>query len=212
MDISDYIGLLFLPSLWILIVLSWLFFDLVKKENMDRQSIINIASPFIASIEGYESTAYWDNNGYAIGFGNHYYADGTAVQKGDTITRAGAETLLPIVVAGKWDAIAPYIKVPITNGMGAALTSLAYNWGEGNVRDSIVLKLINSQASGTDIAKQFSITAITSSGIENDDLIARRLKEIQLFFSTDTGKGIAAAFIILGFVGIFYFTKGKVKL
>lgn len=43
----------------------------------------------IKSMEGCRLTAYWDVNGYSIGYGHH-----SGVNKGDTITALEAETLL----------------------------------------------------------------------------------------------------------------------
>ena len=48
---------------------------------MDANNAAALIAPFTASQETFSASPYWDVNGYAIGYGNHYYADGSAVGK-----------------------------------------------------------------------------------------------------------------------------------
>ena len=62
------------------------------------QKAVAIAAPFTAGFEGFRASPYFDVNGYAIGYGNHYYSDGTAVEQTDDrykpAGRMGSDELL----------------------------------------------------------------------------------------------------------------------
>jgi len=93
-----------------------------------------LTTSFIASQEAFRSTAYYDVNGYAIGYGNHYYADGTPVQPGDTINQTDAQGLLQTSVNNTYAAgIANRIGEPAWDNMTpeqqAAYVDAAYNYG-----------------------------------------------------------------------------------
>jgi lysozyme len=155
---------------------------------------IQIATDFLAqpSIEGLAKVlpdgsiqAYWDSKGevWTIGYGNTYYEDGTPVQQGDIISRSRAKSLLQFIVAQKEQAIRPYVTANLNENQYAALLSLAYNCGEGAEERSTLLQLINSGASGDDIAAQYEKTCITAKGQYVSDLYNRRVSEVGLFFS-----------------------------
>lgn len=104
----------------------------------------SLTASFIAAHEGYAQKAYWDVNGWAIGYGNHYYADGSPVRAGDVIDQAGATSLLNSSIADTYAAgIANRIGEPYWSNMTAeqqaAYTSLAYNYGPGSscLNDSV---------------------------------------------------------------------------
>ena len=150
---------------------------------MNVEKMLDIAVAFIAPEERFSPNAYWDVNGWAIGYGNHYYADGHAVKETDTITKPEAQKLMRIVAKGKYDAIKKYITRDINEYQTAALVSLAYNCGEGNVRDSRLLELINAGASEAEIADAYDETCVTAKGKYLTSLYKRRLNEIKLFFT-----------------------------
>lgn len=151
---------------------------------MNEQLAIQIAvTNLIDPQEGFMGTAYWDVNGWAIGYGNHYYADGSAVQQGDTISQADAEALVYTVAAGKWAAIKPYITATLNENQAAALIDLAYNCGEGTVEKSTLLQLINAGASQDQITAQFEQTCVTANGTYMSVLYNRRVDDVQLFFA-----------------------------
>lgn len=148
---------------------------------MNIENAISIATTLIASEEGFRSKAYYDVNGYAIGYGNHYYSNGKAVQASDTITLSDAKNLLKFYAAQFAHEIAPYIKVDITDDQMAALTDMAYNCGSGRVRDSELLKLINARAPVSQIETEYQKTCVTVKGVYNAGLFDRRVTELKLF-------------------------------
>lgn len=150
---------------------------------MNEPLAIQLAVKEIAPEEQFSPTAYYDVNGYAVGYGFHYYRNGSAVQQGDTMTKADADAYVTTVAAGKWQAIKPCITVPLNENQAAALIDLAYNCGEGTVCRSDLLQLINAGAPADQITAQFEKTCTTAGGTYMSVLYNRRVDEVQLFFS-----------------------------
>lgn len=153
---------------------------------MNEQLAIQTAVQLIAPEEDFSPNAYYDVNGYAIGYGFHYYQDGSAVQQGDTMTRSDADAYVYVVAAGKWQAIKSCIKVQVNENQAAALIDLAYNCGEGTVCKSTLLQLINAGAPADQIAAQFQQTCTTAGGKYMSALYNRRVSEADLFFADVT--------------------------
>lgn len=187
---------------------------------------ISIATDTIKKEEGIPTTpdgrakAYWDADGkkWTIGWGNTYYEDGSAVKEGDTITMSRAVSLLKIVTAQKEKAIRPHVTAPLNENQYAALIDLAYNWGEGNVKNSKLLKLINAGAPQADILNQWDETAITAGGHYLPVLYKRRLNEFKLF-ATDVMQAVqnhpelsfATGLTIMAVTGYYIYRLAKRK-
>lgn len=194
---------------------------------MDYNYAISVATGFIQSAENIATVlpdgtiqAYWDSIGqvWTIGWGNTYYQDGSAVSQGDIITRQQADDLLAYVVAQKEGAIRPYVTADLNPNQYAALISLAYNCGQGNVINSQLLTLINSGASQDDITSQFEQTCVTSKGVPVSGLYNRRVSEVNLFFSqvsqiiTDNPSlSIITGFTILSLLGYYIWRAAKMR-
>lgn len=85
----------------------------------------DIAADFIAAWEGFEEKAYICPAGlWTIGYGHTH-----GVKEGDRITREAARELLVKDISRAVKRLAPYVKVPVTEGQFIALTSLAFNTG-----------------------------------------------------------------------------------
>jgi lysozyme len=179
---------------------------------MDTSNAIAIAVPFTANEESFSAVPYWDVNGYAIGYGNHYYEDGTAVSADDDpIDQTRGLQLLQFFLSQVAGQIAPMLRIPVTDNMLAALIDLGYNWGAGSVGNSVLLQLINQQAAQDQVTTQWNKTAITSGGQPNSDLVARRALESSLAF-TDSAAGLGAAALALAalfIVGFIYLSSRK---
>ncbi len=153
---------------------------------MNEDYAIELAVQQIAPAEDYSPKAYWDVNGYAVGYGFHYYADGTSVQQGDTMAKDVADAYVYTVARGKWKAIKPCITVNLNENQAAALIDLAYNCGEDLVCKSKLLQLINAGAEASEISFQFEQTCTTAGGKYMSILYQRRVNEMQLFWSNVT--------------------------
>src|SRR5271156_996594 len=111
---------------------------------MDQDQAISTATAFIADQESFSPTPYFDVNGYAIGYGNHYYSDGSSVDASDDpISQDDAYSLLQFYVAQNAAAIMAQVTAPINEDQLAALTSIRYNCG---TITTALLNLINSGA------------------------------------------------------------------
>jgi lysozyme len=181
---------------------------------MDQANAVNIILPFTAKREGFSPGPYLDAGSYAIGYGNHYYEDGSQVTYDDSpITRDRAQQLMGYVLNQVAGSVVPLLRVEVSDNMLAALTDLAYNWGVGNLGKSILLQRINSGSGPDDIAEQWKNTAITSQGVYSSDLADRRVKEANIAFSSggidENTLGIGALVLAGAFILLFVFTAKK---
>jgi GH24 family phage-related lysozyme (muramidase) len=176
---------------------------------MNLDNAVSIATPLIAGFEGFSSKAYYDVNGYAIGYGNHYYGDGSSVKAGDTIDKATATSLLQSTIRDYANQILPSIKVDITDNQMASLISLSYNCGPGAVKNSKVLQLINAGAPADQIEAQYKTTCVTAAGKYNEDLVIRRGKEALAWATTFVQQNKTWIIIVIGAIAaglVFYYT------
>lgn len=133
--------------------------------------------------EGLRLKAYQDTGKVCtIGYGHTSAAGGLKVYQGLTITNAQAEQLLKDDLERMtYPVIKRLVKVDLTQGQFDALCSFIYNLGEGQVKTSTLLKLLNTKdykgASG-----QFG-RWIYDNGKKFDGLVARRENERKLFES-----------------------------
>jgi lysozyme len=165
---------------------------------MDQALAIQTAIDFIRGAEGFSPSPYFDVNGYAIGYGNHYYEDGTAVQQSDAdIDQQTAEDLSDFFINQNLQAIQAQLTVPLNENQLAALTSIRYNCG---TITTTLLNLINSGASVSAVAAQIQQTCITAGGQPDSDLVTRRASEASLY-STAVG-GISTNNMLLIGLGI----------
>lgn len=168
---------------------------------MDLASAIQTATNFIATQESFSPSPYYDVNGYAIGYGNHYYEDGTAVSgDDDPISQDDALSLLSYYVNQNATAIMSQVTAPINEDQLAALTSLRYNCG---TITTTLLNLINSGADPGAVASQIEQTCTTSGGVSNPALIARRQLEATLYESTGIGAGGSGLLIAAVALGVY---------
>ena len=133
--------------------------------------------------EGLRLKAYQDTGGvWTIGYGHTSAAGGMKVYAGLAITHAQAEQLLKDdLETMTYPVIKRLVKVDLTQGQFDALCSFIYNLGEGQVKTSTLLKLLNAKdykgASG-----QFG-RWIYDNGKKLDGLVTRRGDEQKLFNS-----------------------------
>lgn len=107
---------------------------------------MNEAARLIAKEEGFRGTAYYDVNGYAIGYGTHKVERNgqlVPVTSSMTITKEDALKLLPRTIERHVSILRKRIDVKtITPKQFAALASLAYNYGPGFFLRTEVVRLL----------------------------------------------------------------------
>jgi lysozyme len=164
---------------------------------MDQAAALSTAVNFIAGLESFSPSPYWDVNGYAIGYGNHYYTDGTTVEETDSdISQSDAMDLLTFFVNQDLNNVISQITAPLNENQFAALTSLYYNCGTDT---NTLVNLINSGAQPSDVAAQIQKTCITSGGVANASLIVRRQQEAALY----TSSSVPASWLLIGAAALF---------
>jgi len=160
---------------------------------MDLSNSISVASQFTAGFESFSASPYWDVNGYAIGYGNHYYEDGSAVSADDDpISQDDATALLNFYLLQNANAILAQVTAPLTDNQLAALTDIRYRCG---TITTALLNLINSGADPATVGDQISITCITVNGIQDAGEQARADAESGLY---QEASGLSGNTILIG--------------
>ena len=99
----------------------------------------------IKSFEGFYTKAYLcPAKVWTIGWGTTVYPDGSKVKKGDVCTREQAEKYLRNDLDSHEFAVTSAVKKKISDNAFAALVSFAYNVGNGAMRKSTLIKLLNA--------------------------------------------------------------------
>ena len=81
---------------------------------------------------------------YTIGCGTTIYPSGQPVKLGDVCTKEQAEQYLQNDLVKFEKAVSNAVRVPINQGQFDALVSFTYNLGEGNLKSSTLLKMVNA--------------------------------------------------------------------
>ena len=133
----------------------------------------------IKQYEGLRLNAYQDAGGvWTIGYGHT-----AGVQPGDVITKEEADALF-------WADVEKFVRgvnrlkqgTRLTQSQFDAMVSFAYNCGLGALERSTLLKKVKRNPNDPTIADAFRQWRYVK-GVENAGLLARRNKEIDLYFA-----------------------------
>lgn len=125
----------------------------------------------LKQFEGCRLTAYWDVNGYSIGYGHH----AKDITKGMTIDQKAADEFLKKDVA-KFEKAVNALKYDFNQNQFDALVDFAYNCGAGN--------LLKLTANNTRSIRQISYKIpayCKAGGVRLMGLVKRRNAEKALF-------------------------------
>ena len=151
-------------------------------------NISNSGKQFIKNQENCSLIAYWDSDGYSIGWGHH----GKDVKKNMRISKAQANNYFNKDIkeiekaANRIIKSLPY-KYKFSQGFFDGLCSLVYNAGEGGVMKSEFYKRLkncrvrNNKMNANDLS--FSIAGVKTSRISCKGHISRRYDEHKLMLS-----------------------------
>jgi lysozyme len=138
---------------------------------------------FIGGLESFTPVAEWDFKQWSVGYGSGFNWDkNRPVQKGDIIDKTTAKRWLLLEAQQNFDKVMQMVKVPINDNQLIALSSFAYNVGNGALNDSTLLKLLNSNADKNIVAAQFD-KWVYAGGAISKGLKNRRSAEKKLFLS-----------------------------
>lgn len=129
----------------------------------------------IRESEGFRSHAYWDESGWAVGYGSH----GPDIGQGTVWTQQQAEAHMQaqVEVNGAW--IKRLVTVPLTQGQYDALQDWTYEFGIGHLRNSTMLMKLNS---GDYSGAAEELLRWCHEGTEEvPGLLARRQKELAMW-------------------------------
>lgn len=163
--------LLLAGGLWALFVI--LLTD--KGQEMIKTLGGNVTD-LIKKFEGFSSTAYYDIAGkLTIGYG-HLIKSG---EQFSSVTREQAEKLLNDDVKFAANAVANYVRVPLSENQKNALISFVYNVGANAFKNSTMLSLLNA-GNYSGAAEQFG-RWVNAGGKFSQGLANRRAEEKTLF-------------------------------
>lgn len=167
--------------------------------------------------------AYYDSvaDVWTIGWGNTYYADGSRVQQGDSLTKAQCDELVYVIMEGKEREVAKFIDPTyLTDNEYAAILSIAYNAGIGNLRSSRIPNALET-LSKQEVADIIQDSIVTSKGKFVQGLKNRRIDESKLFLgeynalysyylrnATTINYAVVGA-VVLGLTGYIYYLNKK---
>jgi len=164
---------------------------------------LTIALPLIKKSEGLRLVAYSDpatgGKPFTIGYGATYYQNGSPIQPGDKITKAQADKLLLFHAGKAKETVKKLVKSNINPNQEAALISLIFNIGEGNLAKSTLLKKINKDPKDPSINEEFKKWVYANKKIF-PGLVSRREEESKLFF-----KPIVISSVLLAATGLLLF-------
>ena len=134
----------------------------------------------IKTFEGCSLTAFWDVNGYAIGYGHH-----GNVEAWDTITQEQADELLKDDLAGNYEPSVNKYDTDYNFNQNEfdALVSFCYNCGAANLRELLKNGQATREQISADLPKYNKAGGVVLNGLVN-----RRNAELALFnepISTD---------------------------
>jgi len=118
---------------------------------------------------------------WTLGWGLTFYPDGTKVKQGDVITQERADELFDYILEDFINKVRPLIKKDLTENNFSALVSFAYNVGVGNLKNSTLLKKVNTNPSDETIRAEF-MKWVRAGGKELAGLKRRRKAEADLYF------------------------------
>ena len=153
--------------------------------NLHAYTISNIGKQFIKDQEKCALTAYWDSDGYSIGWGHH----GSDVKKNMKITKTQANKYFNNDIKAIEDAANRIIKslpydYKFSQSFFDGLCSLIYNAGEFGVKKSEFYKRLsrcrvrNGNMNKNDLS--FAIAGVKTSRISCKGHISRRYDEHKL--------------------------------
>lgn len=131
----------------------------------------------IKHFEGLQTHAYLCPAGvWTIGYGHT-----RGVRSGEVITSEQADALLSDDLSASERAVERSVTVPLSQQQFDALVSFTFNFGEGNLHDSTLLKKLNAGDSAG-AADEF-LRWVNADGKKLPGLVERRNAERQLFLS-----------------------------
>ena len=148
----------------------------------------------IKQLEGFSSTAYWDVDGYSIGYGHH------GARAGQTISQAEAERLLQADLSTFEQAVRK-VNPRLSQNQFDAAVSLCYNIGTTRFRNSTVAALMAADPTPRPELEQHWKEWRLAAGKVNQALVRRREKEWNIYKKTNVGSmllGIAATVLAAG--------------
>lgn len=144
----------------------------------------------LEQFEGFKPCPYLDSAHVpTIGIGSIHYCGGTPINIGDPcISHDQAVHIVDCEITSYINTVNTLVKSTITQNQFNALLSFTYNEGQGALKGSHLLQLVNQDPTNMDIKEEFIKwnkvrNPITHKLVYSEGLNNRRLKEYALYSS-----------------------------
>lgn len=163
---SKYVGITIAAGILVLLILT--------PSTVKASNIYQVADLLIEQFEGFSATPYWDVTRYSWGYGTPAPSDGSGV-----ITPAEAVLELQKYVLANYNELAPQLTRKLTKNQWAALSSFAYNEGDGAAQ----LLVPDINAGDDNVLETHWKKYIYANHVVNDTLVDRRNREWEVWQS-----------------------------
>jgi len=150
-----------------------------NEQIFDQAGLSPTLIDLVKKAEEFAPKAYYDRTQYSVGFGTRARSPNEQI----TIEQANNRLLQELVV--KRSQVQKMVRVPASNNQIDALTSFAFNEGEGALQQSTLLKKLNS-GDYQGAAQEFQRWNKASDRVA-PGLVTRRDAEMKLFLSGSSG-------------------------
>ena len=151
---------------------------------------ISSLADYMQTVEGFDSRPYSDGFGYSIGYGHYigtipYYTyKGFVYSNVNPMPKFVARQILISDIEKRIKHFNDKIDFPFTLSQAKAITSWTFSLSPAGVRDSTLTNLIAAKESKEKISEWWQNHYVTVKGIIHSGLIARRKREVELFYSS----------------------------
>lgn len=153
--------------------------------------------------------AYFDSNGYAIGWGSRYDLDGSPISSSQSSRVSYCKLLFDRDVKNAEATVNQSVTASLKQGQFDALIDFVYQFGASKFKSSTLLKVVNSNPNDINAVATELRRWINVNGQPNNVLIARREKNI-----TQYGSGVVKPsnwfwFLLVLVISIGYYFRTK---
>lgn len=173
-------------------------------KTQENAKIINLPDTAFLS-------AYWDSNGYAIGYGTRYGDSGKPITKDEYVRKSYVEQLFNRDIAAAESGVNKLLTVSLNQGQFDSLIDFVYQFGVSALKGSTLLKVINANpADYAAVSAEFR-RWINVNGSPNEVLKKRRELNVVQYTSGGAVQSVTVVWVVIVAIlaAAFYFNRNK---
>lgn len=173
-------------------------------KTQENAKIINLPDTAFLS-------AYYDSNGYAIGYGTRYGDTGKPITKDEYVRKSYVEQLFNRDVAAAEVIVNRYVTVSLSQGQFDSLIDFVYQFGGSKFVTSTLLRVVNENpANYAAVSAEFR-RWINVNGSPNEALKKRRELNIVQYTTGGAVQSVTVVWVVIVAIlaAAFYFNRNK---